>query len=63
MAKSSLEVSIAQTKLDLSKAEVKLSEAKRAVPYSIQEELNAYKEVTALKKGLEYAEKVLLERF
>jgi hypothetical protein len=63
VAKSELEVSISQTKLDLSLAKQKLENSKRAIPYSIQCELVAFKEVESLELGLEYAERVLKERF
>lgn len=62
-AKSQLEVDIAQTKLDLSKAKIAFNEAKRANPYSIQCEITAKALVDSLEKGLEYAQKVLTERF
>jgi len=62
-AKSGLEVAIAQTKLDLAEANQKLSNSKRAVPYSLKAELKAYQEVEELQSGLDYAQKVLTERF
>jgi hypothetical protein len=62
-AKSGLEVAIAQTRLDLAEANQKLADTKRAIPYSLKAELTAYQEVEELQSGLDYAEKVLTERF
>ncbi len=62
-AKSGLEVSIAQTKLELANARQRLAEAKRANPYSIETEITAIQAVLDLEQGLEYAESVLEERF
>jgi len=62
-AKSTLEVSIAQTALDLAEATQRFNNAKGANPYSLQAEINAYQEVNSLKEGLEYAKKVLEQRF
>jgi hypothetical protein len=49
--------------LDLAEANQKLSNSKRAVPYSLKAELKAYQEVEELQSGLDYAQKVLTERF
>ena len=62
-AKSKLEVDISQTKLDLANAKQALSVTKRAIPYSVHEEIKAHQEVESLELGLAYAEKVLSERF
>lgn len=63
VAKSQLEVDIAQTKVDLAKAKVKFAETQRANPYSVQSELAAKGLVDSLQEGLNYAQKVLTERF
>jgi hypothetical protein len=49
--------------LELAEANQKLADSKRAVPYSLKNELTAYQEVDELTTGLEYAQKVLTERF
>lgn len=62
-AKSNLEVSIAQTNVDLAEAKQKLADAIRAVPYNVDTEIAAFMEVQSLQDGLVYAKKVLKERF
>ena len=62
-AKSQLEIDIATTKRDLSVAKRRLGETKSRVPYNIQYEINATKEVKALEEGLAFAEGILAERF
>lgn len=62
-AKSKLEVSLAQTRVDLAEARQKFTDAKRANPYCLNTEIAAKQEVEALEGGLEYGEKVLAERF
>jgi len=58
-----LEVNIAQTAFDLTKATQKYYDCMRANPYNLQREIEAYQEVNRLSEGLEYAKKVLEERF
>jgi len=62
-AKSTLEVSIAQTALDLAEATQRFNNAKGANPYCLKTEIRAYEEMNSLQEGLEYAKKVLEERF
>ena len=62
-AKSQLEIDIATTKRDLSVSKRKLAETQSRIPYSIQYEINAAKEVKALEEGLAFAEAILAERF
>lgn len=58
-----MEVDISQTKYDLAEAKTKLANVQRKVPYNVQEEIKLHLEVEALEQGLEFAEKVLKERF
>ena len=62
-AKSSLEVTVATTKRDLSVAKRNLAKTQSASPYNVQNELAASQEVASLEEGLAFAEKVLAERF
>jgi GTP-dependent phosphoenolpyruvate carboxykinase len=62
-AKSTLEVTIATTNRDLAKTKQRLTACQRAVPYSIQDEIDAFEEVKSLETALDYAKKVLRERF
>lgn len=62
-AKSVVELAVAKTNLDLAEAKQRLAEAKRANPYSLEAEIAAFNEVEGLEGGLEYAQKVLEERF
>lgn len=62
-AKSNLEVTIATTKFDLANAKQALAKTKAAIPYSVNAELSAYREVEALEEGLAFAEGILAERF
>ena len=62
-AKSHLELSIAQTKLDLANAKKDLAKAQCAVPYNVQAELVALEAVESKKAGLAFAEAILAERF
>jgi hypothetical protein len=63
LAKSSVEVAIATNNKDLAEARMVLNKAKAAVPYDLETELKAYKNVADLERGLEYAKRVLAERF
>jgi len=56
-------VTIATTKFDLANARQALSKTKAAIPYSVNAELSAYREVEALEEGLAFAEGILAERF
>lgn len=58
-----MEIDIATTKRDLSVAKRKLAEAQARVPYDVQVEINASKEVKALEEGIAFAERVLAERY
>jgi hypothetical protein len=62
-AKSNVSLAIGETNLALAKAKLKLNASKRAVPYDILNEIAYAKEVEELEAGLEYAKKVLAERF
>ena len=62
-SKSQLEIDIATTRRDLSLAKRKLADAQSRVPYDVQVEINASKEVKALEEGIAFAEKVLAERY
>ena len=62
-AKSHLELSISQTKLDLAHANKALLKAQCAVPYNVANELAAMEKVNGLKEGLEFAQAILAERF
>lgn len=62
-AKSHLELSIAQTKLDLANAKKALVKAQCAVPYNIRAELEAVQNVEAKQAGLDFAVQILEERF
>jgi GTP-dependent phosphoenolpyruvate carboxykinase len=62
-SKSQLEVDIAQTKVDLSSAKQALAASQRAIPYSIHAEITATKKVESIEAGLEFATKILKERF
>jgi len=44
-------------------AKRRLAETQSRIPYSIQYEINAAKEVKALEEGLAFAEAILAERF
>ena len=63
ISKSKLEVDISQTNLDLANAKQALAKTKRAIPYDVSKEIKAYEKVKSLEGGLEYAKKVLEERF
>lgn len=54
---------ISQTNLDLANAKQALAKTKRAIPYDVSKEIKAYEKVKSLEGGLEYAKKVLEERF
>ena len=54
---------ISQTNLDLANAKQDLAKTKRATPYDVSKEIKAHERVKALEGGLEYAKKVLDERF
>jgi hypothetical protein len=58
-----LEVTIATTKKDLASARRELIAAQSAVPYNVQYELDAYQQVQGLESALDFAERILLQRF
>jgi hypothetical protein len=58
-----LEVTIATTNLDLANAKQNLLKTQCAIPYSVNAEAAASEEVDALEKGLEFAKRILEERF
>jgi hypothetical protein len=58
-----LEVTIATTNRDLAKAKQTLANTQRAVPYSVQQEINATEEVKALETALAFAKNILKTRF
>jgi hypothetical protein len=62
-AKAQLQVTIATSKLKLAESEEALTKAMCADPYSLDAEIQAYNDVESIKAGLEYAERVLAERF
>ncbi len=63
IAKSDLEVTVATTKKDLASARRELIAAQSAIPYSVQNEFDAYQVVTNLTDALHFAERILQERF
>jgi hypothetical protein len=63
IAKSDLEVTVATTKKDLASARRELIAAQSAIPYSVQNEFDAYQVVHGLESALAFAERILLERF
>jgi hypothetical protein len=56
-------VTVATTKKDLASAKRELIAAQSAIPYSVQNEFDAYQVVEGLEKALDFAEIILLERF
>ena len=61
--KSTLEVQIATMKRDLSLAIRETNEAMRAIPYNVIKEKASSSKVKAIEETLEFAIKVLKERF
>ena len=62
-SKSHLEVTIATTKRDLARAKQDLAKTQSQVPYNVHAEIDAQANVDSLQYGLEYAERILKERF
>jgi hypothetical protein len=58
-----LEVTVATTKKDLASAKRSLIAAQSAIPYSVQDEFDAYQVVANLTNALHFAERILQERF
>ncbi len=56
-------MTVATTKKDLASAKRELIAAQSAIPYSVQNEFDAYQVVEGLEKALDFAEIILLERF
>ena len=61
--KSQLEIDIATKRRDLSLAKRKLADAQARVPYDVQLEIDAAKNVKALEECIAFAEAVLAERY
>jgi len=62
-SKSNLEIQIATTNKDLADAKRRLLAAQSAYPYNVQEELTITEEISSLELGLDFAKKILSERF
>lgn len=62
-SKSQLEIDIATTNRDLANARKELSLAQSACPYILQNEIDAMQNVESLTNGLEFAKRILVERF
>lgn len=62
-ARLDLEASINVTKRDLALAKKALDASQKASPYSVQKESELTDKVEGLQKGLDFAEKILKERF
>lgn len=62
-SKSALEIDIATTNRDLALARKQLVQAQCACPYSLQAEIDAMSQVSELEAGVEFAKRVLAERF
>lgn len=58
-----MEVTIATTKRDLARAKQDLAKTQSQVPYNVHAEIDAQATVDSLQYGLEYAERILKERF
>jgi soluble cytochrome b562 len=56
-------VDIAKTNKLLAESEAKLLSVKKAIPYSVHDEIKATNEVESYKRGLEFAKRILKARF
>lgn len=62
-AHQSVQMHVLETEKAIFSKEAELEEAKSAVPYDINVEMKLASEIDSLNKGLEFANKILAERF
>lgn len=59
----SVDSAILETKKQIASKKIELANAQRAIPYSLNRELEVVTEIEQLEKGLAFAEQVKVERF